>query len=283
MAKAKTKTAAETELGKRTKTQIAKAAEEQKKQAAHLDKLDIVYVPIADIKPNQYNPNRQSDHDFSLLCKSIQEDGFTRPIVVRKGTLEIVDGEHRWRACKALHDTGAMDFSDGIACVLVEMTDAQARIATLKYNRIHGSEDANLAAAVLKEILEMGAEDWAQDSLMLDDVEMQRLKEELAVVETEGLAIEVPPEMLGPAGKGLSETDKNSAIDTSADETRAKQKLLEQAKLQEERDMHKKDEQVYRVVAFFTGEEAKIVKAVLGEQAASTLLAICKEEAAKAA
>lgn len=267
----------------RGKKAIAKAAAEQKKDAAFLDKLDIVYVPIDQIKPNQYNPNRQSEHDFGLLCKSIQEDGFTRPIVVRKGTMEIVDGEHRWRACKALHDQALMDFSEGIACVLVEMTDAQARIATLKYNRIHGSEDANLAAHVLKEIIEMGATDWAQDSLMLDDVEMKRLTEELAAVETDGMNVEIPPEMLGPAGKGLTATDVASgAIDTSADETRAKQKILAEAKAAEERKMHAADSKIYRLVLFYTGEEAKTVKAVLGDAQAKNLLALCKEEDAKA-
>lgn len=267
---------------KRTKKKLANAAAKQREEvgAAYLEKLDIVYVPLDQIKQNQYNPNRQSPHDFQLLCKSIQEDGFTRPIVVRKGTFEIVDGEHRWRACKALHEQGLVDFSEGIACVLVEMTDAQARIATLKYNRIHGSEDANLAAAVLKEIIEMGATDWAQDSLMLDDVEMKRLTEELAVVETEGMNVDIPADMLGPAGKGLSDQDQSTAIDTSADETRAKQKLLEQAKQQEERQMNAKDANVFRVVAFFTGDEAKIVKSVLEPNVAQSLLQICREEAA---
>lgn len=263
------------QLPKQTqKTQ--KAAAEQAGKAAYLEKLDIVYVPIEDIKPNQYNPNRQSEHDFKLLCKSIEEDGFTRPIVVRKGTLEIVDGEHRWRACKAL---GHKE----IGAVLVEMTDAQARIATLKYNRIHGSEDANLAASVLKEIIEMGATDWAQDSLMLDDVEMKRLSAELALIETETIEVDVPADMLGPSGKGLTAADQSGNVDTSADTTRAKQKLLAQAKVQEEKSMQAQDSKVYRVVLFFTGEEASIVKAVLGEHHAPALLAICKEEAAKAA
>lgn len=270
---------ADDKVKKRSKAQIAKAAAEQKNNA-FLEKLDIEYVPIDQVKPNQYNPNRQSEHDFTLLCKSIQEDGFTRPIVVRRGTLEIVDGEHRWRACKALHDSGAMDFSGGIAAVLVDMTDAQARIATLKYNRIHGSEDANLAADVLKEIMSMGDGDWAQDSLMLDDVEMERLTKELAVVETAGMNVAVPPEMLGPAGRGLSATDSMN-IDTSADETRAKQAILAKAKAQEETGMLRKDEQTYRLVLFFTGEEAKTVKSALEPAVAANLLAMCRDEAAR--
>jgi ParB-like chromosome segregation protein Spo0J len=244
----------------------------QRAQAQHLDKLEVVEVDIDTITPNQYNPNRQSEHDFELLCRSIQEDGFTRPIVVRRDTLEIVDGEHRWRACKALgHKV--------IACVIVDMTDAQARIATLKYNRIHGSEDANLAANVLKEVIDMGAGEWAQDSLMLDDVEMQRLGHELAAVETANLNIKVPIEMLGPTGHGLTDADVSTGIDTAADTTRAKQKLLEEAKAGEERAMVAQDARVFRIVAFFQGPESVIVKSVLGSSPMQTLLSICREEA----
>ena len=72
------------------------------KQNVVLEKLEVAYVPIGSIKPNKYNPNRQSAHDFELLCSSISEDGFTQPVVCQKETREIVDGEHRWRACAAL-------------------------------------------------------------------------------------------------------------------------------------------------------------------------------------
>lgn len=195
----------------------------------------------------------------------------TRPIVVRKDTLEIVDGEHRWRACKALGHTE-------IACVIVEMTDAQARIATLKYNRIHGSEDANLAANVLKDIMAMGSADWAQDSLMLDDVEMKRLSEELAAVETDGISVDIPADMLGPSGKGLTDADIAGGVDISADQTRAKQKLLAEAKAGEESAMAAQDSKIYRIVAFYTGEEAQIVKRVLGDNATASVVAICREE-----
>ncbi|MDQ2668629.1 MAG: ParB/RepB/Spo0J family partition protein [Gemmatimonadota bacterium] len=259
---------------KRTAAAKAAAATEQRGTAAFLDQLEIVDVDINTVVANQYNPNRQSEHDFELLCRSISEDGFTRPIVVRKDTLEIVDGEHRWRACKALGHTT-------IACVIVEMTDAQARIATLKYNRIHGSEDANLAASVLKDIIAMGSGDWAQDSLMLDDVEMKRLMEDMATVETADVSIDIPVDMLGPSGKGLTDADIASGIDTSADETRAKQKLLAEAKAGEERKMEAQDAKIYRVVAFFSGEEAAIVKGVLGDNSAAMLVSICREEFAK--
>jgi hypothetical protein len=46
-------------------------------RSARLERLVIEYVPINSIKPNRYNPNRQSEHEFELLKKSMDEDGIT--------------------------------------------------------------------------------------------------------------------------------------------------------------------------------------------------------------
>lgn len=59
-----------------------------------LERLKIEYVSVDSIRPNDYNPNRQSDHEFELLLKSMQEDGFTQPILCHKSRV-FVDGEHR--------------------------------------------------------------------------------------------------------------------------------------------------------------------------------------------
>ena len=95
------------------------------KKASRLSTLVVTYVPVGDIKPNLWNPNRQSDHDFELLCRSMEEDGFTQTIVAIKVTAEhkkdaafatfaggdavIVDGEHRWRAAMKLGFTEIPD------------------------------------------------------------------------------------------------------------------------------------------------------------------------------
>ena len=49
-----------------------------------LETLTIEYLASSEITPNTYNPNRQSEHDFELLCKSMREDGFTQPIIVQR-------------------------------------------------------------------------------------------------------------------------------------------------------------------------------------------------------
>jgi hypothetical protein len=141
-----------------------------------LERLVIEYAPIDSIHNNSYNPNRQSDHDFQLLLASIREDGFTQPIIVQRASREIVDGEHRWRAARELGYTE-------IPIVLTDMTPEQMRIATLRHNRARGSEDVELSVQVLRDLEKLGALDWAQDSLLLDDVELNRLLEDIPVPE----------------------------------------------------------------------------------------------------
>ncbi len=137
------------------------------KQNQALQKLQIEYLPIDMVKPNSYNPNVQDEHEFELLCQSIQEDGFTQPVIISTDNI-IVDGEHRWRAGKAL------GYSE-IPIVKVPMTAEQAKIATLRHNRARGSEDMELSALVLRDLQALGALDWAKDSLLLSDAEMEKI------------------------------------------------------------------------------------------------------------
>jgi ParB family chromosome partitioning protein len=62
-------------------------------------------LPITDLRPNPYQPRRVFD-DAALqdLRASIAEHGLLQPIVVRRapGGYEVIAGERRLRACKAL-------------------------------------------------------------------------------------------------------------------------------------------------------------------------------------
>lgn len=132
-----------------------------------LEKLEVTYININLIRVNSYNPNQQTEHEFNLLLTSITEDGFTTPIIVQQD-YTIVDGEHRWKACKQLGYTE-------IACVIVNMTPEQMRIATLRHNRARGSEDIDKTVAVLREIEKLGALEHAKDSLFIDTYTLDQL------------------------------------------------------------------------------------------------------------
>jgi len=68
----------------------------------------VLKVNITEVVPNDFNPNRQTDQEYRDLVESIRQTGpeylEKDPILVRPvdSNYEIVDGEHRWKACVEL-------------------------------------------------------------------------------------------------------------------------------------------------------------------------------------
>ena len=135
-----------------TRKAKAKGKKQVEKLASQLERLVVEYVPIGSIAPNEYNPNRQSEHEYKMLLDSMRDNGFTQPIIVQRTSMQIVDGEHRWRAARELGYTE-------IAVVFVDMSPEQMRIATLSHNRARGQEDVELTAELLRDLEKMGALD----------------------------------------------------------------------------------------------------------------------------
>jgi ParB/RepB/Spo0J family partition protein len=249
-----------------------------------LETLQIEYLPIDAIKPNAYNPNRMSEKDFELLLRSMREDGFTQPVIALRDTREIVDGEHRWRAAAHLGMTE-------LPVVLVNMTPEQARIATLRHNRARGAEDIQLSAEVLRDLQKLGALDWAADSLMLADEEVEKLLADVPA--PDALAGEEYSSAWAPdshaterevttgaqdvvmSGSGVVVT---SAASVNALEAKRRQEQqMAAARTEEERALVRREGTIYRINLMFANEEAKVVKAVLGDKPAERLLQICKD------
>jgi len=262
------------------------------KKNKSLATLNVEYVGVNDVYPNEWNPNRQSDHDFELLLKSMTEDGFTQPVVcirTEDGRVKIVDGEHRWRAA---HSLGF----DAIPVVITPMTEEQAKIATLRHNRARGSEDIDLTAELLRDLEKMGALDWAQDSLMLDDAELNKLLEDIAA--PDALAGEDWSEAWEPSNE--QEVSPDSDMDTTTEtreiqsggggtvaaassiaaveRQREREKQLAEAKTAEERQALRKDHDIFRLYLTFTGDEANLVKKILGNHAAEKVIEMCQKE-----
>lgn len=256
--------------------------------ARRLERLEVVYVPIDAVKPNSYNPNRQDPETMELLKRSIREDGFTQPIIAQKSTGQIVDGEHRWRAAR---DEGM----EQIPVVYVDMTDEQMRVATLRHNRARGSEDVELSAEVLKDLRELGALDWAQDSLMISDEEMMDLIDDLP--SPEGLAADDFSDAWTPERGHTAEggVDVDGSVDlveeqeaigvkavastrAATEEAKRRMEAIAGATTAKERTEVTRHLQLpYRVQFIFTGEEAEIVRDFLGKQPAQRLLDVCTE------
>jgi ParB-like chromosome segregation protein Spo0J len=250
-----------------------------------LTRLQVEYVPIDTLKANEYNPNRQSDHDFELLLKSMKEDGFTQPILCNND-MTIVDGEHRWRVANVLGFTE-------LPVVRVDMSEEQMRISTLRHNRARGSEDITLTAEILRDLQELGAIEWAQDSLMLDDTELNRLIDDIPAPEAymdEEFSEAWEPSMTDEvesttetAEERTTEGSQGEVITTAMtleaiEQRRQYERDLKKAKSEEDRKQIKHDSNFYRLSLMFSGSEAKLVKSVLGKQPAEKLLAMCTAE-----
>ncbi len=246
-----------------------------------LERLKVTYVKVEDLTPNAYNPNRQSDHDFELLKRSMTEDGFTQPIIVRKKDMMIVDGEHRWRAGREL------DYAE-VPVVFVDFTDEQMKISTLRHNRARGSEDIALSAEVLRDLEKLGALDWAQDSLMMDDTEIEVLLSDVAA--PEALAGEnwnegwdpSKTEVEGPdVGGRTTETKDVSVTADASDRQREVEEKIRGAKSEDEKQMARKELDTHRIVAVFSGEQAETIKKALGRQQAERILHLCTKAVAE--
>lgn len=117
-----------------TKSKKPKAKAEQ---ANHVDSIDFRVVPIADVSPNDYNPNDMETEFFESLVGAIKDEGgMHQPVLVRpdpdnEGKFLIVDGENRFRACTYLGHTD-------IPVVVVPYDETRARVRTLSFNNLRG-------------------------------------------------------------------------------------------------------------------------------------------------
>lgn len=239
---------------------MAKAKDKARKklESIKLEHLTIEYVPTDSIKPNSYNPNRQAEHEFELLMKSMRTDGFTQPVIALRDGRVIVDGEHRWRAAHAIG-------LEEIPVVFVDMTPEQMRVSTLRHNRARGSEDAELAAVLLQDLKQLEADNDIADALGLTVDEINQL-----VADFSHPQVLEQPEVIE-----AQETGDTVAIQNAR---RAAAIKLDDQKREEDVMQKARDKDVFRVNFTLVGEEATVVRRVLGDEPAVMLLTMCREE-----
>lgn len=124
-------------------------------------KLDARQVPTDSLKPNPWNPNKQSEFVFEKEKNSITQFGFVVPIIVRetaKGRYEIIDGEHRWRAAKELGMKQVPVNSLG------KVPSATAKKLTIILNELRGQYDAVELSRLVKALVdETGLDELLRD------------------------------------------------------------------------------------------------------------------------
>lgn len=150
-------------------------------------------VDINRIKPNEFNPQRMSDDKFNLLCNNIQRVGMNDPIqVVRLKDYDlIVDGEHRWRACKALG-------IKTVPVIIVELeNEDEVKFQNMRANILRGNIDPEKFAKLYDDLAKTYGEQLTQEMMgFADEAEFEKLYQSVKRA--------LPPELQ----KGLEEAKK---------------------------------------------------------------------------
>lgn len=109
----------------------------------------LTLVPVADLHPNDYNPNEMSDGAFAEFVAEVRHlRRLPKPIVVRTDGdgYVIVDGEHAWRAAQEVGLTEAL-------CEVIDADDFEAMRQSYKRNQ-HGEHNPVLLGRMFQRMME---------------------------------------------------------------------------------------------------------------------------------
>lgn len=126
----------------------------------------VQWVKADEVIANDYNPNSVAPPEMELLHTSIQEDGYTQPIVVwqHDGIYEVVDGFHRNRVGKEYADI--KERIHGYLPVVVinnDREDKGDRIAsTIRHNRARGKHKVEAMSDI---VLDLKKRNWSDEKI----------------------------------------------------------------------------------------------------------------------
>lgn len=126
----------------------------------------VLWVHGIDVFANDYNPNAVAPPEMKLLEHSIQEDGYTQPIVTWKhdGIYEVVDGFHRHRVGKESKIVNKRVLGYLPAVVInSEREDRGDRIAaTIRHNRTRGKHKVEAMSDI---VVELKRRNWSDEKI----------------------------------------------------------------------------------------------------------------------
>lgn len=120
----------------------------------------VLWVKNNEVKANNYNPNRVAPPEFKLLKHSIEQDGYTQPVVTfKEDTIyTVIDGYHRTRVGK--EDPTIKKRVLGylpITIVNSHSTNLKNRMAaTIRHNRARGVHGIDPMVDIVRELCKQG-------------------------------------------------------------------------------------------------------------------------------
>jgi ParB-like chromosome segregation protein Spo0J len=127
----------------------------------------IIWVENNQVHANDYNPNSVAPPEMKLLQLSIQEDGYTQPIVTmleENGGREVIDGFHRHRVGK--ENQIIQNRIHGYLPVVTineDRHDKSDRIAaTIRHNRARGKHKVDAMSEI---VVDLKKRNWSDDKI----------------------------------------------------------------------------------------------------------------------
>lgn len=126
----------------------------------------VEWIPSEQIEANDYNPNVVAPPEMKLLRHSIEEDGYTQPIVawLNSGHYEVVDGFHRHRVGRECENVRARirGFLP-LAIINAGREDRGDRIAsTIRHNRARGKHQIQGMSDI---VIELRRRNWSENKI----------------------------------------------------------------------------------------------------------------------
>jgi len=110
--------------------------------------MNVQTIPLAQLHTASWNPNTMAPAMTAHLRASLDRFGPVVPLVVRIDGpgYEVLGGNQRLAVFQ-------MQAWDPVPCVVVEVDDAEARLLAQALNAIHGQEDWNAKAALVRDLV----------------------------------------------------------------------------------------------------------------------------------
>jgi ParB-like chromosome segregation protein Spo0J len=139
----------------------------------------IQWVKNDQVRANDYNPNSVAPPEMALLAHSINEDGYTQPIVSWESDgYEVIDGFHRHRVGKENKEINERIYGYlPLAIIKSERQGRNDRIAsTIRHNRARGKHKVDSMSEI---VIELKRRNWTNSrickELGMDEDEVLRL------------------------------------------------------------------------------------------------------------
>ena len=148
----------------------------------------VQWVPNTEVQSNDYNPNTVAPPEMKLLELSIENDGYTQPIVSWKqpDKYEVIDGFHRHRVGK---ESRAIQKRIHGYLPLVTINQDRSELSdrmasTIRHNRARGKHGVESMSDIVVELKKRNrSEDWIAKHLGMDSDEVLRLCQVSGLVE----------------------------------------------------------------------------------------------------